>query len=204
MTINTVTRRVLDLWFKGFEPGKPIPQELSALWWGKSNETDCMLRQEFEKDCERALTDSDFRKSMSSTGEGTIALTVLLDQIPRNIYRGTGRPFNEFDPVARQVVKEAIANKTCEEVHHVYRTFLYMPLEHSESLDDQHQSVALFESLANTCEPCYKDFFTYFLKFANEHKQVIERFGRYPARNAVLGRQSTEEELKFLATAPKW
>ncbi|KAF9976173.1 hypothetical protein BGZ73_009027 [Actinomortierella ambigua] len=163
-----------------------------------------MIRQEFAHECERALTDADFRKEMAATSEGTIALAVLLDQFPRNIYRGTGRPFTDFDPVARLVVKEAIAKKTCEDAHHVHRTFLYMPLEHSESMEDQHESIAQFERLANTCEPCYKEYFSNFLNFAKEHKKVIERFGRYPGRNEALGRQSTEEELKFLATAPKW
>ncbi|KAF9163006.1 hypothetical protein DFQ26_003039 [Actinomortierella ambigua] len=204
MTFSNLTKRILDLWFKDFVPGKPIPVELRALWWGKSKETDNMLRDEFGHYCERALSDANFRKEMASTGEGAVALAVLLDQFPRNIHRGTGRPFNEFDPVARLVAKEAIANKTCEEVHHVHRIFLYMPLEHSEAKEDQQESIAQYERLADTCEPCYKEYFDNVLNFAKEHKKVIDRFGRYPGRNVALGRQSTEEELKFLATAPQW
>lgn len=81
---------------------------------------------EFKDDAERALVDKEFRDSMTSTGEGTLALTLLLDQIPRNIFRGSPRPFEEFDPLARQIVKEALAKKTCHNVHPIFRSFLYM------------------------------------------------------------------------------
>lgn len=85
-------------------------------------------RAEFKDDAERALVDKDFRDCMTSTGEGTVALTLLLDQIPRNIFRSSPRPFTEFDPLARQVVKEALAKKSCHSIHPFFRHFLYMVL----------------------------------------------------------------------------
>ena len=85
-----------------------------------------LFRNEFGQDVERALVDADFRTKMKQSGEGTLALTILLDQIPRNIFRGTARPFVEFDPLAREVAKEALALKKCEQLHPVYRHLLYM------------------------------------------------------------------------------
>ncbi|KAI7828222.1 hypothetical protein BC939DRAFT_443950 [Gamsiella multidivaricata] len=137
---------------------------------------------------------------MRTTGDGTVALTVLLDQIPRNIFRGTPRPFVEFDPLARQIVKEALVKKTCGYMHPIYRHVLYMPLEHSEDLEDQAACVREFKKEYEEVEPLYKDVFKQCLDYAVAHEAVIKKFGRYPHRNEILGRTSTEAERIHLET----
>ncbi|KAF9109451.1 hypothetical protein BGX27_007597 [Mortierella sp. AM989] len=192
------SKRLMDTWFKGFIPGQPLSADMFKIWFGGSKEVDDMLRENFAQDSERALVDHQFREELKSTGEGTIALTILLDQIPRNIFRGTPRPFVEFDPVARETVKEAISKKVCANVHPVYRHVLYMPLEHSENVEDQAASVKEFTKEYDEVEPVYKEVFATFLKYAKDHEEVIKKFGRFPHRNEILGRTPTEAEKTHL------
>ncbi|KAG0205804.1 hypothetical protein BGX28_002675 [Mortierella sp. GBA30] len=184
----------MDTWFKGFVPGQPLNPERFAFWYRSTKELDEQLREQFGEDAERALVDPEFRESMKQTGEGTLALTILLDQIPRNIFRGTPRPFVEFDPLARETVKEAIAKGSCKELHPFFRHFLFMPLEHSENLDDQAACVREFQKEYEDVEPAFKDMFKMCLDFAVAHEAVIKKFGRFPHRNEVLCRISTEAE----------
>ncbi|KAF9926343.1 hypothetical protein FBU30_004040 [Linnemannia zychae] len=172
---TSASKRLWDVWFKGYVPGQPYKPETFMFWWRSSPELDNQLRSEFKDDAERALIDQEFRESMSSTGEGAVALTLLLDQIPRNIFRGTPRPFVEFDPVARQV-----------------------PLMHSENMQDQEQCVSLYTQDLETVEPMYKDMVMDSIKFAKAHGAVIEKFGRFPHRNEVLERATTEAEKTYL------
>lgn len=85
-----------------------------------------LYSDQFEGDTERALVDRKFREQMRETPEGTVALTILLDQVPRNIFRGTRRPFVEFDPLARETVKDALARGICAQMHPIFRHFLFM------------------------------------------------------------------------------
>ncbi|KAG0258231.1 hypothetical protein BG011_003422 [Mortierella polycephala] len=194
------SKRLTDVWFKGYVPGEPLNFERFKSWYIGTKEFDDMLRNEFEQDVERALIDSEFRDNMKSTCEGTVALTILLDQIPRNIFRGSPRPFVEFDPLAREIVKEALLKQTCANVHPFFKHFLYMPLEHSENLEDQAESVREFTREYEQAEPMFKDMFKQYLTFAVKHEAVIKKFGRFPHRNAVLGRISTEAERIHLET----
>ncbi|KAG0349467.1 hypothetical protein BG004_005818 [Podila humilis] len=195
---KATSRRLIDFWFKGFVPGIPLAPELYTLWFGGSKEVDDQLRELFKDDVERALIDDEFQRNLQATDEGTVALTILLDQIPRNIFRGTPRPFVEFDPVARKVAKEALAKQTCKDLHPVYRHLLYMPLEHSENVEDQAAAVAEFTKELEECEPTYKDMFKACLQYAIAHEAVIKKFGRFPHRNEILGRVPTEAEIHHL------
>ncbi|TPI23090.1 DUF924 family protein [Mesorhizobium sp. B4-1-1] len=118
--------------------------------------------------------------------EGSLALMILLDQFPRNCFRGTGHMF-ATDPLARYFADKAIAAGQDLELEELVRVFLYLPFEHSELLADQERSVALTAAKA----PEY-------LKYAEEHLEVIRRFGRFPHRNRMLGRATTAEEQAFL------
>jgi len=198
MNIVNSSQRLMDVWFKGFIPGQPLPSELFRIWFSGSKEVDDMLRNEFGQDVERALVDADFRTKMKQSGEDTLALTILLDQIPRNIFRGTARPFVEFDPLAREVAKEALALKKCEQLHPVYRHLLYMPFEHSESLEDQATAVAEFSRELKEVEPLYKDMFRNYVDYALKHEATIKKFGRFPHRNQVLGRAPTVAEKVYM------
>jgi len=119
--------------------------------------------------------------------EGSLALMILLDQFPRNCFRGTGHMY-ATDPLARHFADKAIAAGQDLELEELVRVFLYLPFEHSESLADQHRSVELTAARA----PEY-------LKYAEEHLEIIERFGRFPHRNRMLGRETTPKEEAFLS-----
>jgi uncharacterized protein (DUF924 family) len=127
----------------------------------------------------------------AATAHGSLALLILLDQVPRNIFRGTPRAY-ATDPQARARAHAAIAAGFDRALPPVHRWFIYLPFEHSEALDDQDRSVALFESL-----PAHPELEAA-LRSAHRHREIIARFGRFPHRNAILGRPTTPEEAAFL------
>ncbi len=124
------------------------------------------------------------------TALGSVALCLVLDQFPRNLFRGGPRSY-ATDAAARTVCNDAIDRgfDRDDAVGDLHRLFLYLPLEHSEDLADQQRCVELIRERIGNDE---------FVDFALQHLRIIERFGRFPHRNAVLGRASTEEELEFL------
>lgn len=119
--------------------------------------------------------------------QGTLAIILLLDQLTRNIYRGQPQAF-AHDPKARAVAMTALAKSYDTQLPQTRRFFLYLPLEHSEDRSDQAHSVKLFEAYGDAEK----------LDYAIRHQVIIDRFGRFPHRNAVLGRASTAEEIEFL------
>jgi uncharacterized protein (DUF924 family) len=178
-----------DFWFgTGAEFGR-----VRKIWFAKDDAFD-RLCADFRDDHERAAR-GDY-DALGATATGAVALVVLLDQLPRNLFRGTARAF-ATDPLARAVAARAVDAGMDRSVSPVERMFLYLPFEHSESLEDQHRSVALFESL-----PVTPDFTVAeranVVDYAHRHLAIVERFGRFPHRNAALGRASTAEELAFL------
>lgn len=122
------------------------------------------------------------------TLEGALALVLLLDQFPRNLYRGGARAF-AADPLARQAAAAAIAAGYDQATPLPERIFFYLPFEHSEDAADQARSMALFEATGD------EDF----IRYARLHRDIIERFGRFPHRNAALGREDTPQETLYLA-----
>lgn len=124
----------------------------------------------------------------SSYAEGSLALLILLDQFPRNCFRGTAHSF-ATDGLARHYAVRTIEEGLDRELTPQLRAFIYLPFEHSEDPQDQERSVAMFEVLGDL----------EYLRFAELHRDIIRRFGRFPHRNAVLGRIPTPEELHFLA-----
>ena len=129
---------------------------------------------------------------------GGSPLVILLDQIPRNIHRGSPAAFMHDAQAAAHCVA-AIESGQDRPLHPVERVFLYMPLQHTEDLALQRLSVERFESLAAEVDDAWRDNFTENVRFAREHHDIVERFGRFPHRNRTLGRESTEEELRYLA-----
>jgi uncharacterized protein (DUF924 family) len=117
---------------------------------------------------------------------GALALVILLDQFPRNLFRDTARAF-EGDALARAAARSIVDRGWDRALSPDERTFVYLPFEHSESLDDQELSLRLFEGNEN-------------FEWARRHWDIIKRFGRFPHRNAMLGRASTPEEIAFLKT----
>ena len=169
------------------------PQSVLAFWraagpekWFKKDAAfDDKIREGFLETCEAAaegrLTDWEL------TAEGALALTIVLDQFPRNMFRGSARAF-AADPLARAVAGRALARGFDQQMVMPDRQFFYLPFEHSESLADQERCVALFRATGDAD----------LVKWAELHADIIRRFGRFPHRNAALGRDTTAEEQAFL------
>jgi len=169
------------------------PQDVLAFWhdagedkWFEKDETfDRAIRDNFFSTYEAAAKGqlSDWEK----TPDGALALVIVLDQFPRNMFRNDPRAF-AADPLALEISKRALTSGTDRKIAHELVPFLYMPLMHSENIADQRRCVDLFGEYGNDNN----------LKFAELHQNIIERFGRFPHRNDVLGRDTTPEEQAFL------
>lgn len=178
-------REIIEFWFGGGEPDR------QRVWFAPDPHFDQLCQRRFLADCQRAARGE--LDHWSGDPAGALALILLLDQLPRNMFRGTAQAF-ATDHQALAVAKRAVTANFDDALPPVQRAFVYMPFQHSENLADQHESVRLFRELAAS-HPEQADF----LNYAQRHLEVIARFGRFPHRNAVLGRASTPEELEFLA-----
>ena len=166
---------VLEFWFSELTP---------ADWWSKGHEIDARIRAQF--------LDLHERVAAAAGGDPvgarpTLAIVIVLDQFSRNMFRNTPRAY-ATDPLACRIAREAITHGLDASLRAEERMFLYLPFEHSEHRDDQALSVRLFSQLGRE----------EWTRYALAHQSVIERFGRFPHRNAVLGRQSTPQELAAL------
>ena len=187
---------LLDLWF-GDEADDVLRATRQApLWWGKSSETDALLASRFGELAEAAAKGS--LAHWADAPSGRLALILLLDQLPRNIHRGTPAAFAQ-DPLARDLCLKGLSIGADKSLSPLERVFFYLPLEHAESREQQVRSVSLFEALAaeQAGTPAQATF-AGFADFARRHQVIIERFGRFPHRNDILGRTSTPEEAAFL------
>ena len=172
-------------------------KKASARWYAADDQLDEEIRRRFgaatEHACAGALSD------WQETADGALALVILLDQFTRNACRGTAAAFSG-DATARQVAKDAL-NRGFDRVLPIPgRLLLYHPFEHSEDRQDQCRSVALFAGFAVISPSRWRGYVDSFLRYARAHQEVIERFGRFPHRNAVLGRESTPVERDWLST----
>lgn len=173
---------VLLFWF-----GETL--EMRKAWFVKDPVFDAEVRSRFLSVYEQAAVDR--LDTWMDSPESCLALIIVLDQFPRNMFRATPRSF-ATDPKALKIAKWAIARGFDQQLPPIQRFFFYLPLEHSENLDDQTQSVSLYEQLRDIPELAE----TY--DYAVRHRDVIERFGRFPHRNQILDRPSTPEEIEFL------
>ena len=178
-TAQTITpESVLAFWFS--EPHR-------NLWFRSTDAFDAEIRERFEETVQRAL---DGRLDQwSASARGALALVILLDQFPLNMYRNRPESFSG-EGAARAIADKALSRGFDAQMTDQERTFLLLPFMHSEDLRDQERSVTLFEAagLQNN------------LRWARHHHDIVRRFGRFPHRNAVLGRDSTEEEIAWLAS----
>ncbi len=176
---------ILEFWFgDGSDPAH------ERLWFAQDAAFDQACKAGFLADHERAAGGELDRWKEAPSSALTVIL--LLDQFPRNIFRGTPRAF-ATDSKARAIAKDAVARGFDLVLPPVRRPFIYLPFQHSEHLDDQNESLRLFHKLAGE-HPAMAGY----VEYAEHHLGVIRRFGRFPHRNAVLGRTSTPEEMDFL------
>ncbi len=169
-------QEIIEFWFEEIEP---------AQWWKKDEAFDQLIRERFAGVHAKAVRGelSGWRK----TPEGRLAEIIVLDQFSRNMFRGKPESF-AYDQQALQLAQEAIEVGADRDLTPAQRSFLYLPFMHSESLAVHKQALELYQ----------KNGIRTNLDFEIKHKRIIERFGRYPHRNAVLGRVSTPEEIEFL------
>ena len=186
---------IRSFWFGNSPDDAVMAKDNSKMWWSKQPELDARIRTRFETTLEAAATGK--ADSWTASAQGTLALILLTDQFPRNMYRGTPAAFGT-DELARRWTLEGLARGVDKKLRPVERVFFYLPLEHSESLEHQTQAVNLFNQLFQEVPADQMELFRGFLMYALRHRRVIERFGRFPHRNDILQRPSTEEEVAFL------
>jgi uncharacterized protein (DUF924 family) len=179
---------ILDFWFGA--PGSAEHGRPRQFWFSKSDATDALIGERFGAAVDAALRGGLDPWADDDDARSALALILLLDQFTRNIFRDTARAF-AGDAAALAVARRLVGDGRHRRLAPVERWFAYLPFEHSEAIDDQHESLRLFGELADEgmTEP---------LAWARKHYEIIARFGRYPHRNAALGRASTAEEIEFL------
>lgn len=195
--VHPAAAEVLAFWFGDEADDTALAAGRKSLWWQKDPDTDRLIRARFQAlvlDAAAGVHDD-----WGDTAEGLLALIILLDQFPRNIFRGQARSF-DFDPRARHWCRLSLNSHRDIELRPVQRVFLYLPLEHSESLADQDDALHCYQRLLADVPAGWRLTFQVFLDFAQRHRDIIARFGRFPHRNALLGRASTAEERAFLET----
>ncbi len=192
---------ILAFWFKEAALSAPQIDRRMDTWFGEDPVFDAMVENEFADEIQRA---SDGKLDhWGDKPEGRLALILLLDQFRRNVYRGTAKAFAR-DKQALKLCVEGAMQKKDRGLTAIQRVFFYMPLQHAESLRVQEKAVQLFNKLAGAVSPTYRETFATVAQFAELHRDIIARFGRFPHRNKVLGRRNTPEENAYLADAPEF
>jgi len=193
--MENLEETLLHFWFGADADDTVTARHKAELWWGHSIETDELLSDRFGRvAADAARGQLGWR---GDTARGRLVLILLLDQLPRAIHRGKPEAFAQ-DAAARQLADSGLAAGADRLLRPIERLFFYLPFEHSEDLVDQVRSVQLFSELCASVPNSHRETFDGFLQYANRHYEVIKRFGRFPHRNQLLGRESTPEELVFL------
>ena len=183
----TTAQDVLDFWFADG------PDSFRTAWFQRDDRFDATIAERFAATLDAAAAGA--HDAWATTAHGALALAIVLDQFPRNLFRGSARAF-ATDPAALALARRAVERALDRELTPTQRMFVYLPFEHSETMADQDLSVALFEGLRDIPAMAAPDGV---IDYAWRHRAVIRRFGRFPHRNAALGRDSTEAERAWLA-----
>ncbi len=183
MSPEKMTSSILSFWFG--EASSPNYGKPRDFWFHSTPQSDQSLRHQFKGLYQKAV--EGHLERLKTTPKGSLALVILLDQLPRNMYRGTAKAFAS-DAHALEVAKFSLSQGFDRYLLDVEKMFLYLPFQHSESLENQEKSVQLFRTLGDPTG----------LDYALQHQDIITRFGRFPHRNKALGRVNTPEEVDFL------
>jgi uncharacterized protein (DUF924 family) len=185
-------RDLYKFWFgEGSLDDPQFVETRMKLWFGKDPATDKRMRDEFAPWLDQDLAFGDQRDFLS--------LVILHDQVPRNAFRDTPKMF-AYDDQARDLATFAVKKNYHQTLHVLEALFLLLPFEHSENLDDQKQAVKLLGEVHARAPKGLQDVTVSTYDYAKRHAAVIEKFGRFPHRNEILGRTSTKEEIEFLKT----
>ena len=184
---------LLDWWFGAAQTPDEIAADKGKLWFGKGH--DRQAQERFGDRVEQALAGG--LADWAQCPEGWLALVLLLDQLPRMIFRDTPKAFSG-DLRAQALVAQGMAAGFDRQLKPIQRVFIYLVLEHCENLAVQNEAVSRFIDLVREQPEAEQAVFEDNLDYAERHQKIIARFGRFPHRNAVLGRESTAEEIEFL------
>ena len=197
MTLPATAKDVLDFWFGDAAGGdESALQDAFSRWFGGGNAFDAEIEERFGAHIETALSGGlvDWESDIRSR----LALVILLDQFPRNVFRRTAKAF-AGDDRALKLARDAVHDNQDERLLPVERVFLLMPYQHAEDISVQEEGVRLFRSLSDNAErDDVKKLLQSSFQYAQKHRDIIARFGRFPYRNAVLGRRSTPGEERWL------
>ncbi|MBV7299648.1 DUF924 family protein [Enterovibrio paralichthyis] len=186
---------VLDYWF-GDAEAPEAGDTLQALWFQGCDESDAYIREHFLPHV--SMAGEGKMSQWLSTPQGTLAMIILLDQFSRRIYRGLSAAFR-YDEFSLAVCKRGLASGQDLTLQPIQRAFFYMPLQHSEHIEDQEEALFRYSQLCESVSQDEAGLFENIYRHARNNFDIIKRFGRYPNRNAALGRLSTEKELQWLA-----
>lgn len=192
---NKTIDRILDFWFGHVESTLLPSEHRTQIWFSASEEADKEILENFKSETEQAICGN--FDSWEKEPRGSLALIILLDQFSRSIYRKTPMAFTQ-DQKALDLCVRGIERQYDHELSLIERAFFYMPLMHSESTEMQSTSVRAFKMLVDLSFPEGRNLYESFFDYALRHYEVIERFGRFPHRNSIVGRKSTPEEEEFL------
>lgn len=193
--LSSSAQAVLDFWFGSWDDPLGYDLQRMPFWFGSGTTHDGEVRERFGEMPERATRGE--LDTWRDTTCGTLALVVVLDQFSRHVYRGIPSAFAQ-DAAARDICLSAMSAGTDIALRPIERVFFYLPLEHAEDRDLQRRSVQAYRALVASLPVERQAEYETFVDYAVRHADVIERFGRFPHRNAVLGRASSNDELTFL------
>ncbi|SHJ69805.1 Uncharacterized conserved protein, DUF924 family [Malonomonas rubra DSM 5091] len=191
-----VAEEILHFWFGNSKDDLHVVQQQGKLWFGKDAKIDRDIEKRFSHVLAQAAA-SGVLAGKSAEERCFLATILLFDQFPRNIFRNQAQAF-AYDHLALKLAEELLERGLVEKLRPVEKVFVYLPLEHSEDNKRQQRSVELFAALLDEVPDRWRSVFAGFYDYALRHQEIITRFGRYPHRNAILGRESTQEELEFL------
>jgi uncharacterized protein (DUF924 family) len=194
---ETLVGDILSFWFADALDSHDAAQARSKVWFRADPLFDRAIEKRFALLPQRARAGA-FDSWMAKPASA-LARLIVLDQFPRNLYRNDAQSF-AFDATALAGARAAIAAGFDRQLSALQAVFVYLPLEHAEDIAAQEQSVALFEALCARAPAGQAVQFESFADYARRHRDVIKRFGRFPHRNAVLGRVATLDEIEYLAT----
>ncbi len=189
---------LLKFWFGDAGYADLPASNRTNLWFGESDKVKSQLVEFFGQDFEAAKTG--LLDPWSQTPRGRLALIILLDQFPRYIHRNSSEAF-AYDERAQAFCLEGLEKKLDHSLTLIERIFFYMPLVHAEKVNLQENSIRLYQNLTSLSLTETTQVYQLFLAYAYAHFRVIQEFGRFPQRNAALGRSSTQAELAFLKNA---
>ncbi|MFT5207139.1 MAG: hypothetical protein ACI9CF_000888 [Candidatus Omnitrophota bacterium] len=191
----TSSANILEFWFGNLKDEDDFPVEKAGMWFRDGKKFDSYIKEHFEAACIGAMAGAYDDWTMDA--KSLLALIILLDQFPRNIYRNTPEAYAS-DQKAEELCRMGIHKGYDQELMPVERVFMYMPLMHTESIEGQRYAVELFKRLADNATPAIELPLRNNLDFAIQHAKIIEEFGRFPYRNTIFKRESTAAEKKFL------